>query len=79
MKHREFKKNLCDRLQSMVHQTESNVAKAALPRMVLAHTQTLDAVAAFPSVGLFDPMYKSLDLIPLLPEHLKMEVPFWCP
>ena len=74
-KHREFKRNLCDRLQSMVHQTESNVAKSALPRMVLAHTQTLDAVAAFPSVGLFDPIYKSLDLMPLLPEHLKMEVP----
>ena len=74
-KHREFKRNLCDRLQSMVHQTESNVAKAALPRMVLAHVQTMDSVAAFPSVGLFHPIYKSFDLLPLLPDHLKLEVP----
>ena len=32
-KHREFKRNLSDRLQSLVHKTEANVAKAALPRM----------------------------------------------
>lgn len=74
-KHREFKKNLCDRLQSLVHKTEANVAKAALPRMVLAHTQTLDNVGAFRSVGLFDPIYRSFDLMPLLPDHLKFEVP----
>ena len=66
---------MCDRLQSLVHKTEANVAKAALPRMVLAHTQTLDNVGAFPSVGLFDPIYRSFDLMPLLPDHLKLEVP----
>ena len=43
-KHREFKKNLCDRLQSLAHKTEANVAKAALPRMVLAHRPSVCSI-----------------------------------
>ena len=69
-KHREFKRNLGDRLQSKVHGDFGGVSKAALPRLLLTQIETIESSNAFPEMGLVPPTYESMELLKLLPPQL---------
>ena len=75
-KHREYKKNLADRLETMLYSQGAKLAKAALPRLVLCQLESMDVQESFQEIGLMHPMYQSLDLRDFLPAQFRNVVPF---
>ena len=75
-KHREYKKNLADRLETMLYSQGAKLAKAALPRLVLCQLESMDVQESFQEIGLMHTMYQSLDLRDFLPAQFRNVVPF---
>lgn len=50
-KHREYKKNLADRLETMLYSQDAKLAKSALPRLVLCQLEAMNVQESFQEIS----------------------------
>lgn len=75
-KHRDYKKNLADRLETMLYSQDAKLAKSALPRLVLCQLEAMNVQESFQEIGLMHPIYQSQDICEFLPDDFRHVVAF---